>query len=451
MDDPIPRILAKLKEVRKRGLKSFGCESHKFSLQAPLSEEAVRDFERQHGITLPDEFRRFVLEAGGSGAGPYYGLQPMDWWWNGFGSSTTECPMYPGMPVPQLNDPLYDRMLDGTLSIVQQGCSSSTVLVVTGPYRGRLVNYDAEDGAPYFTRDTGFLAYYERWLDEILAGWDTGWFGFGMPGDARRMLEILNSPGSTGEERYEALRTVTRIPRLDDQERSTVLARLADSEARVRAMSAALAARHRISGAESLLRELCGDPDAAARCAALKALHTLRTNDWSTRARHALQDPAPEVYHDALYLLTKAKLLTRQELEPLIADADAGKRAAAIRAWGRRRFRVSSAPWRAARMDDADPAVRRSVIDAATAAGDRKFLPFALEMAGREGGEFDMLAKNFKSRVHILPVIHWILGSALGIFLLVLAWRQPWVLVPWAFMAGYFLWKERRRRRLLGL
>src|SRR5262245_38855326 len=43
-----------------------------------LSSREVSGFEQQHGIELPDGFRRFVLEIGNGGDGPGYGLRAFD-------------------------------------------------------------------------------------------------------------------------------------------------------------------------------------------------------------------------------------------------------------------------------------------------------------------------------------------------------------------------------------
>src|SRR5690242_1566976 len=74
MHPSIPRILSQLGDVRRRNPESFGKGRHHFNLQKPLEEETIAEFEAEHGVRLPEEFREFLLYAGGSGAGPYYGL-----------------------------------------------------------------------------------------------------------------------------------------------------------------------------------------------------------------------------------------------------------------------------------------------------------------------------------------------------------------------------------------
>src|SRR4051794_25756013 len=57
-----------------RPLHVFGIEVHRFRTHPPLSEVAVRNFKQVHRITLPAEYRGFLIHIGNGGAGPYYGL-----------------------------------------------------------------------------------------------------------------------------------------------------------------------------------------------------------------------------------------------------------------------------------------------------------------------------------------------------------------------------------------
>src|SRR5215831_17083463 len=79
------RILDKLGQALARGLSCFGSDSHRFRLNAPADEVELRAFEKEHGIRLPDDYRAFLRYAGNGGpgrggAGPYYGIYPLDKW-----------------------------------------------------------------------------------------------------------------------------------------------------------------------------------------------------------------------------------------------------------------------------------------------------------------------------------------------------------------------------------
>jgi hypothetical protein len=74
----VHRILQKLEQVRARNLSCFGSESHAFRLNPPLPEADLQAFETSHHIRLPEAYRTFLKHAGNGGAGPYYGIFPLD-------------------------------------------------------------------------------------------------------------------------------------------------------------------------------------------------------------------------------------------------------------------------------------------------------------------------------------------------------------------------------------
>ncbi|MCE9546246.1 MAG: SMI1/KNR4 family protein [Planctomycetia bacterium] len=53
----------------------FGAFTHQYQLGPRMSERDVAAAEAKYGITLPDDYRIFLIELGNGGAGPGYGLQ----------------------------------------------------------------------------------------------------------------------------------------------------------------------------------------------------------------------------------------------------------------------------------------------------------------------------------------------------------------------------------------
>jgi hypothetical protein len=66
-----------LERLRTAAPEVFGANGHHFALNEPLVETQVGAFERHHAIRLPREYRRFLIELGNGGAGPYYGVHPL--------------------------------------------------------------------------------------------------------------------------------------------------------------------------------------------------------------------------------------------------------------------------------------------------------------------------------------------------------------------------------------
>ncbi|MEV0568201.1 hypothetical protein [Dactylosporangium sp. NPDC050588] len=200
----LARITAKLTAARALPTlpAAFGVESHKFVLEPPVPEATVTAFEERHEVTLPPAYRLFITELGGGGAGP--GCELL-----GFAGGCSDARCRPGhlaQPSPYLPGPRYpddweqryedpraaDRIfLRGTLPVAYHGCTLYTRLVVTGPARGRLFNLDVDGLGPYVVEDADFLAWYERWLDEVMAGYDVGWFGERLPLDEPALIAAL--------------------------------------------------------------------------------------------------------------------------------------------------------------------------------------------------------------------------------------------------------------------
>lgn len=56
----------------------FGASKHRYRLHAPASLAAVCQFEGRHAIALPSDYRQFLTEISNGGAGPNYGVIPIE-------------------------------------------------------------------------------------------------------------------------------------------------------------------------------------------------------------------------------------------------------------------------------------------------------------------------------------------------------------------------------------
>ena len=164
-----------------------------------MAEEEIAAFEAHAGLRLPAAYRDFLAQVGHGGAGPYYGLAalPAEPDPQALGTSpiVTLDPAQPAyaslraaMEAEGDDDAVYDRLearyRGGVLFLGEQGCGLYHALVLNGEARGRVV-YLAEDieleGRPFLCHEADFLDWYERWLDEVIAGdltqGDAAWFG----------------------------------------------------------------------------------------------------------------------------------------------------------------------------------------------------------------------------------------------------------------------------------
>jgi hypothetical protein len=163
-----------------------------------LTEAQISEFEDSHGVRLPEEFRQFLACIGHGGYGPAYGLLPMKRWvrqQTGMGQLAESFPIVPDLVIPQgpAEQGEFTGSFSGTITLVYRGCSDFTLLVVTGPGRGRLVEVNDEGFfAPCFHTDSDFLSWYERWLDFVLTGHrDLTRFADQMSGNEAQLVATL--------------------------------------------------------------------------------------------------------------------------------------------------------------------------------------------------------------------------------------------------------------------
>ncbi|MGA5823365.1 SMI1/KNR4 family protein [Kitasatospora sp. NPDC094028] len=152
--------------------------------ESALGWDAVRAFEAEHGVLLPEPYRTFVAEiTDGSYAGPPdYGLVglaelPSDW-----GDGRPERDL--GQPFPLTSmwlweedsrpfeeiDPIIEQVFNhGSIVLGTDGCGMYWHLIVTGPHRGHIWNISGEGATPFgaefgfTTAEPGFAGWVEHW------------------------------------------------------------------------------------------------------------------------------------------------------------------------------------------------------------------------------------------------------------------------------------------------
>ena len=183
---------------------AFESNAAEFQSSAVMTEAEVLEFERAHGVRLPEEYRAFLMCVGKGGAGPGYGVfhlgecdEGFDFraWHEGDGFVGTLRLPFPhsaawndlaGMPVDELSDTdaaEYERQmaefeagyfapLDGAMPICHLGCALRQWLIVSGPETGQVWEdrrADDEGLSPLQTpgaERVSFYAWYRAWLDE---------------------------------------------------------------------------------------------------------------------------------------------------------------------------------------------------------------------------------------------------------------------------------------------
>ena len=193
-----------------RDLSRFGADQHEYQLKPPASAEAVAAFEARFHVSLPDGYRNFLLWMGNGGAGPFYGLYSL---------GETE----PGQ--------LPDYSGGAVLPLGTQGCTLMTGLVLDGPDRGRVIYYDTDEcDPPTVMREPDFLAWYDRWTREVIAGYDDEemYFGLYLDGKPQELMELYD--GTTDvQTRIEIVESCYKFQELPSRQK-TYFKKACDSE-----------------------------------------------------------------------------------------------------------------------------------------------------------------------------------------------------------------------------
>jgi HEAT repeat protein len=364
-------LRSKLEDIRRAKRACFGSEKHRFELEPPLDEKTVLAFEKRRKLTLPEDFRRFLLTVGAAGAGPFYGLLPMKEWRVG---------------VRGKKQGLV------TLTLVDQGCNNWGLLVLEGSERGRVV-YLSDLGALYYPDNPSFVSWYERWLDETLWGYDYVWFGTGMSGREADFLRATKSHDPAV--RNVGTHALARLPDPSAEARAAMLGALHDTDARVRATAVAVLSERDKAAVEPRLPELLRDPD---RHVVLAALRSLRGTPHRALAAPLVGSDDAEIVRFAIHfgeiserdlvrqldgpawesattaLRTRGDGSATPHLIAMIEDEDLQRRRAAVVCL-RVRKEPSAASALLARFGrETDPEMRMHLVEAIGAAGDLESL-----------------------------------------------------------------------------
>lgn len=337
MADPhlarVRRIMAKLESVRLRNLSCFGSDTHGFRMNRPISDAELAEFETRHRIRLPSDYRAFLMHAGNGGAGPYYGIFSLEKWsdfaeWvldevpEGF--LARPCPLVPGRNQTEqwASRPDVFSPYQGTLSLGSQGCTYAMQLAVTGPYAGRVVYVDADGGPPYMVHEPDFLSWYERWLDELLQGYKTDWFGYGPGGGEDDFFRILNDPQASDDFKSEAAGAFCRLPWLSDDGAFRIAAYCRDPLSGVRSGACATIRSLKIHHAVEEAARLLDDRSADVRRQAVWTVMELDPQRWTNAVlRRLREDPDQEVATSAFFKLKDAGALSKAELLRIVASS----------------------------------------------------------------------------------------------------------------------------------
>jgi hypothetical protein len=153
-------------------------ESKGIRLSRTLTEAEIADFECANGMSLPPDYREFLLKIGNGGVGPpHYGLCSLGKTPPDFDLKATDL----SRPFPFTRPWIWEdgdtspegEKLDvyrGVLILGTDGCAQYWALVVRGPDLGKIWMIADVGIAPTIPSMT-FTEWYEAWLDGKKEWW----------------------------------------------------------------------------------------------------------------------------------------------------------------------------------------------------------------------------------------------------------------------------------------
>jgi hypothetical protein len=129
------------------GLRRFGAAGHRYALAPPLGAAAIAEVEARIG-ELPDELRGYASELAAGGAGPGYGIVPLDRAAAYVVAAPAGAPWTRGLPLAHL------------------GCGYAAVVALDGQARGE-VWIDARAIGVARPIHSGMTALYLDWIDRL--------------------------------------------------------------------------------------------------------------------------------------------------------------------------------------------------------------------------------------------------------------------------------------------
>jgi hypothetical protein len=126
----------------------FGAAQHRYQLAPPLADAELTALEDRLGVALPDDLRSFAAEVGAGGAGPGYGVVPIDRAAAYLVTAPADAPWTRGLPLAHL------------------GCGYAAVVTLDGDARGE-VWIDARAIGVLAPIQGSFTAFYLDWVDRL--------------------------------------------------------------------------------------------------------------------------------------------------------------------------------------------------------------------------------------------------------------------------------------------
>ncbi|WP_080753707.1 SMI1/KNR4 family protein [Janthinobacterium lividum] len=433
--EQIQRIKTKLTNAQKadKELKVFGADSHQYRIKPPAPEREVRAFEERFSLVLPECYRSFLTSLGnggqstcGSAAGPFYGIYPLGHGVDELAERPASHLNKPAIINPAMTDEEWERLMErikdddeisdeeyekerekiygGLLPIGSQGCTCIHALVLNGPHAGRVVNLDIDLQRPQFAFEMNFLDWYERWLDEVIAGYLTEggptWFGYTMRGDDNQLMHAY-AKANNRDTKLEALKGLTKPATATDENCRKLLELCGEEDAEIRRLALAMLTKFSYLMARQSLHAhiLSDDYDCLVACQNINWYAKNKANEWSALLRSRLPKVhTSETFRVISYLLLESSMDFSEDFRPFCTHEDENIRVTAFYSLGKLRNKNNLVDLFILGLDDISAKVVHSALQALAGVQDQRLLKAYDRVLERFKTDENYVLTNLKHR-----------------------------------------------------
>lgn len=201
LDKRIADIMKKIEQLSAKSFK-FTCGEFPPKWKAPISEKEAAEFEREKGVKLPADYRRFITTTASAGTQPFYGLYGLlepkpGYEFNPIVEKTFPYTLHNPLLIADLTDEEYNALyaegaeesyIWGFILLCHEGCGMESILVLNTEDEetyGTVWFYDLSNDfgiAPLLSPKNGkpmhFLDWLEYWVDRKMGMEEDDWFSF---------------------------------------------------------------------------------------------------------------------------------------------------------------------------------------------------------------------------------------------------------------------------------
>lgn len=397
----LSRIKSKLVKASRVDFRRevFGASNHDYSTGKPVPLNEIQEFEREYNVSLPEDYVAFLQEFGDAQgkviAGPFYGLFPFRL---GVGAVVSGEEHYLAKQ-PDVNPNMSDSdwqeytnehfkedeywTLNGVLSLGTQGCSLYHGLIISGEFKGRIVNCDEECldvYKPIFCHESNFLDWYERWLDEVISGLlvanNRYLFGYVMKGDETSLLNAFYNAESH-QAKLDALNGFTIVDKVQEPTLSAVEEIIKSSEVEVKYKALTMLTKFSVETATPYLKEyISGDKlDCKAACESIFHYGLEHAALFSSEILARLSSINDiETYRFAMYVLDEIDANFSEDIARGLSHENVDIRTSSAYFLGKQKFTPDLVPYFISGLRDSEPSVVHASLQALYSSQDIRLL-----------------------------------------------------------------------------